>query len=709
MRLNKQLYSDNLPEKIGDQQFSGKKMLALDALSKLVHQFSAKPDIETFVKTFLLTLSGQFSILSSFALILRPGSPKGECLYIATGKYVGNACFRSQSLSSEMRKYFLGHKEPYQLTNTTDQILPADFMSSLHEHGAGLIYPLIHNDLVIGIICIGERVTRKPLDSQDVELLGTLIDTMTPLLAGSYHYWELASQSTWYFNILNNVNQGVFVFNDELRLKIVNNIGFEIIRLHRSQLTNPSFLHGKLIDEIFDESIFIGWAKEIVAASKKNISMTVEDLTTHSHDIPRHYDLYICRLAGKSEFEGDFLVTLDDITDKKKAEEQESELREKLERSERMESLGILAGGVAHDLNNMLGPLVGYPELILMKLPEDSPIRKQIQRIGASAKGAAQVVQDLLSLARRGRYEMEPVNINAIVEAYLDSPGFLKLAEERPNIKVQKNLDRNIGNIIGSAPHLSKVIMNLTVNAFDAMPDGGRLEIESSRKYLTSLLSNHDKIEKTDYAILKFRDTGMGIDKKDIERIFEPYYSKKKMGKSGSGLGLSVVYGILGDHKGHYDIISEPGQGTEFILYFPITKEAIESAEIHKDIGGSENVLIIDDVEEQREIASDFLTSLGYKVRCCSNGSEAIRDVEKKAPDILVMDMFMEPGFDGLDTFQEIIKKNPRQKAVIVSGFSTTERVEKMQKLGAGSYIRKPFTLEQIGQAVREELNRHKV
>ncbi len=167
------------------------------------------------------------------------------------------------------------------------------------------------------------------------------------------------------------------------------------------------------------------------------------------------------------------------VIERIQAAEQQQQLREELERAERMRSLGVMAGGVAHDLNNMLGPLVGYPELILMKLPEDSPFRKQIQRIGTAAKEAANVVQDLLTLARRGRYEMVPTDVNAVVEAYLDSPGFAKLVETRPNVKVSTTIDRNIGRISGSSHHLSKVIMNLIVNAFDAMPDGGTLQINT--------------------------------------------------------------------------------------------------------------------------------------------------------------------------------------------------------------------------------------
>ncbi|MCP4582229.1 MAG: response regulator [candidate division Zixibacteria bacterium] len=395
-----------------------------------------------------------------------------------------------------------------------------------------------------------------------------------------------------------------------------------------------------------------------------------------------------------------------DITERRKIEERQKELQAKLERAERMESLGILAGGIAHDLNNILGPLVGYPELMLMKLPQDSPIRKQIERLGNAAQGAADVVQDLLTLARRGRYEMIPTNINEITASYLDSPGFTKLKETHPDIKVNLKLDKSIANISGSTPHLSKVYMNLIVNAFDAMPDGGELEIATSHDYLESLKSGHDKIENGNYVVFRVCDTGIGIDPKELDKIFEPYYSKKKMGSSGSGLGLSVVYGIVKDHKGYYDILSQPGNGTEFILYFPAIEEEIDKTQLADKIkGGRELVLVVDDDENQRELASAILSSLGYKVEKVCNGREAVEFMSHNNVDIIILDMIMEPGFDGLDTYREIIKRHPRQKAIIASGFSETDRVKEAEKLGVGKYVKKPYTIRQLDKAIRHELD----
>lgn len=401
------------------------------------------------------------------------------------------------------------------------------------------------------------------------------------------------------------------------------------------------------------------------------------------------------------------LAIVRDISERKAAEAQQSRLQEQLERAQRMESLGMLAGGVAHDLNNMLGPLVGYSELILTKMPGDDPQRKRVERINKAAQDAAEVIQDLLALARRGRYEMKPISFNDVIEGYLDSPGYRQLAAERPNVSVITALDPNLDVMMGSSTHLAKVVMNLVVNAYDAMPEGGTVTLATAQRHLEQLAGGYGPIEPGEYVVFRARDTGPGIAPEYLPKIFEPYFSKKKMGRSGTGLGLAVVYGIIKDHKGYYDVLSEVGKGTEFILYFPATKAAVTAPTANSDdCRGTEKVLVIDDNPEQREIAFDLLTNLGYRVWTAADGHKAVEYLAEHAVDIIVLDMIMEAEFDGLDTYREILKTHPGQKAVVVSGFSATERVTEILQLGAGAFVKKPFTMSAIGQAVRRELDK---
>lgn len=395
-----------------------------------------------------------------------------------------------------------------------------------------------------------------------------------------------------------------------------------------------------------------------------------------------------------------------DVTELVKAQEEGQRLREKLANAQRMESLGVLAGGVAHDLNNILGPLVGYPELIKRRLPENSPVRDQIAKIEESAKRAAEVVQDLLTMGRRGRYEMDHTSINNIISSYLDSPDYTRQKSRFPNVETVAYLDSSIPSVYGSDTHLSKVIMNLVINALDAMPDGGSLSIKTECRYLDRLLGGYTNIEPGRYCIITVSDTGIGIDEADTKRIFDPFFSKKKLGKSGSGLGLAVVYAVVKDHNGYVDVISELTKGSDFIIYLPAIEsdKTVGTVKPVYDIKGDESILVVDDVAEQRDLAVTLLSSLGYQMSSVTNGREAVEYLKTNTCDVVVLDMIMEPDFDGLDTYRKIIEMYPGQKAVIVSGFSLTDRVREAEKLGVTKYVKKPYTMQKLGKAIREVL-----
>ncbi len=402
---------------------------------------------------------------------------------------------------------------------------------------------------------------------------------------------------------------------------------------------------------------------------------------------------------------------LDDLLqERKRAQEERAKLEAQLQRAQKMEAIGTLAGGVAHDLNNILAGLVSYPELILMDLPEDSPLRKPILTIQKSGEKAATIVEDLLTLARRGVAVTEVVNLNSIIAEYLISPEYEKLGDFHPNAQVESNLEEGLLNILGSPVHLSKSVMNLVSNAAEAMPIGGKISISTENQYIDRPVIGYDHVKEGDYVVLRVSDTGVGISKKDRERIFEPFYTKKVMGRSGTGLGMTVVWGTLKDHNGYIDIQSTKGKGTTFTLYFPVTRKELPKDKsllaIEDYMAKGESILVVDDVKEQREIASTMLKRLGYSVTSVSSGEEAVDYLKDNSADLLILDMIMDPGIDGLETYRRILEFHAKQKAIIVSGFSETKRVEEAQRLGAGAYVKKPLLLERIGVAVREELDR---
>jgi len=388
-----------------------------------------------------------------------------------------------------------------------------------------------------------------------------------------------------------------------------------------------------------------------------------------------------------------------------------NQLEAQLQRAQKMEALGTLAGGVAHDLNNILSSLVSYPELLLLDLPEDSHSRKHVLAMQKSGQKAAAIAQDLLTLARRGVIVKDVLNLNEIILSYLSSPEFKKLKDLYPGFQLQTQLDPNLLNTLGSFVHLSKTVMNLVYNAAESMPDGGEISIVTENRYLDKPISGYDHVKEGDYVILSLSDGGVGISSKDTKRIFEPFYTKKIMGRrSGTGLGMAVVWGTIKDHNGYIDVKSREGKGTTFRLYFPVTRKDLAEEKtpiaIEDYMSGGESILVVDDVENQRIIATSLLSRLGYHVTAVSSGEEAVEYMKNAKADLLVLDMIMDPGIDGLETYKRILKLHPAQKAVIVSGFSETIRVKEAQKLGAGAYVRKPYLLEKIGLAIRIELDR---
>ena len=395
--------------------------------------------------------------------------------------------------------------------------------------------------------------------------------------------------------------------------------------------------------------------------------------------------------------------------DRARTEENERDLQAKLVRAQRMESLGMLAGGVAHDLNNILGPVVGYPDLIISDLPEDSPIREDVMEIKASARRAAEVIQDLLTLARRGFMEPEAVCFSTVISDAISSEKFRDLVGMYSGIHIERQLDPAVGNVMATSKHLSQVLLNLAHNAFDAMPNGGTLRIRTYRRLLDTTVGAYETqtLQEGRYAILEITDTGECMSPEDIDHIFEPFYTKKKMGRSGTGLGLAVAYAILQEFDGSISLESDPASGTRFTVRLPLTEqEATGEVTPPSGIQGNETVLVVDDVREQRDIASKLLGRLGYSVQTAESGQQAIDFLQSNKVDIVILDMIMENGFDGLDTYRAILDLYPKQRCIIASGYSETQRVIEAQRLGVGQYIRKPHTLDNIGTAVRTELDR---
>ncbi len=344
------------------------------------------------------------------------------------------------------------------------------------------------------------------------------------------------------------------------------------------------------------------------------------------------------------------------------------------------------------------------------KSEKSKAIRPQFEKIMKGGQRAAAIVDDLLTLARRAVTKRDVLNLNRIIDDCQLAPEFVNFAYHHPLIKIKIDLDPDLPNISGSSVHLCNSIYNLIANASEAMPNGGTVSVRTTSQYLDKPIHGYDTISEGYFVVLSVSDDGEDICEADQKRIFEPFYTKKVMGRSGTGLGLAVVWGTVKDHNGYINSQSKEGKGSSFHLYFPVTIEKLSAENralaIFEYTGQGESILIVDDVEEQRDIATMILEELNYSVSSVESGEEALKYLMKYKVDLLVLDMIMDPGVDGLNTYKSILEISPQQKAIIVSGFSESERVKNVQALGAGAYLRKPYTIERLGLAVKEELER---
>jgi PAS domain S-box-containing protein len=494
--------------------------------------------------------------------------------------------------------------------------------------------------------------------------------------------------------LIDNADTAIFIAQDGV-IKFPNPMTLSLIGYSADELIQMPFV--ELVHPNDREKVFERHRRRLRGEQLPN-SYDFRIVNKNDETIWVHLNTVLITWEGRPAT----LNFLRDITSQKKLETQ-------LRQAQKMEAIGTLAGGVAHDLNNILSGLVSYPELLLLDIPEDSPLRKPMLTIQESGQKAAAMVQDLLTLARRGVSTSEIVNLNQIVEQYLSSLEFEKLLSYHPGVEVETALEPDLFNLLGSPVQISKTIMNLVSNAAEAMPGGGTISISTQSRYLDKPINGYETINPGEYVSLTVADTGTGISPAEIHKIFEPFYTKKVMGRSGTGLGMAVVWGTVKDHHGYIDLHSALEKGTKFILYFPMTRQAAQESESSlrmKDYkGNGESILIIDDIEEQRKIASGILSKMGYKVKSLASGEEAVHYMTENSADLLILDMIMEPGIDGLETYKKILKMHPRQKAIIASGYSETERVKKAQEMGVGVYLKKPYSIEKIGMAIHTALN----
>lgn len=440
----------------------------------------------------------------------------------------------------------------------------------------------------------------------------------------------------------------------------------------------------------------------------------LEELRTAKHSGSMEQRGVVCKDGSVKEVEFAYtllddrmVITLNDKTEQRRIEQEKKELRQRRTKARKMEALGMLAGGVAHDLNNILSGVVSYPDLLLLQLPQESEVRPAIEMIQQSGKQAAAVVADLLTVARGVACVKTTANLNNLIDEYLQSPEHLSVVAAHGSVSCVTELAPDLVNISCSAVHVKKCLMNLITNGFEAQSGPGVITIATVNVTITEQEAEQQGLPAGDYAVLRVSDSGPGIAKADLAHIFEPFYTKKEMGRSGTGLGLAVVWNTMQDHNGRVSVESG-GQGTTFTLFFPASD--IEATAEEQEVpveelqGRGQKILVVDDQANQRDIACRFLEHLNYQCHAVASGEEALDYLADHAVDLVVLDMIMGAGMDGCQTYAAMVRRHPGQKAVIASGFSENSNVREAQRLGAGDFIRKPYSMVQLGEVVKNAL-----
>ncbi len=519
---------------------------------------------------------------------------------------------------------------------------------------------------------------------------------------------ELADSERRFRQFFENSPSGISIYTPledgiDFTLRDINRAGERIDKVKRQDII------GKKVTEIYPGIVEMGLLDIFRAVWQTGLPAR-NPASFYSDDrLSRWFENTVFRFPS-----GEIASIFNDITEQKQAETEKDNMEARLYRAQKMESLGLLAGGVAHDLNNILSGIVGYPELLLMQLPPDSELRAPIKAIQESGQRAVAVVADLLTIARGVASVKKITHLNDLVMEYLDSPEHRKLTFQHTRVVCHTQLDPSLAPINCSQIHIRKCIMNLVSNAMEAIDSDGSVVISTRNRKLDDASARDVGLPPGNYVILEITDDGRGISPKDMEHIFEPFYTRKVMGISGTGLGLAVAWNCVQDHGGTVQVTSRSQEssgdhGTSFYLYFPAASDtdAVREPpqnELDNIRGNGETILVVDDEPIQLDIACQMLTAMGYTASCANSGEKALAYIQEHEVNLVLLDMIMDPGINGRQTYEQMIRIRPGQKVVIASGYSESTDVRKAQQLGARGFLKKPYTMEQLGRMIQEAL-----
>ena len=495
-----------------------------------------------------------------------------------------------------------------------------------------------------------------------------------------------------YRDLFENANDAIYTHDLEGNILSINNKGEKLTGYKREELTGQSIA---LLLNDDNLQIATQYLTKRLAGNTDDAGMQLEILTKAGKLLPIEVNSRLIYKGGKPvAVQG----IARDISERRNLEEQ-------FRQSQKMEAIGRLAGGLAHDFNNLLTAIIGYSQLAQLRLGKH-PVQKDIGEIEKAAQRAATLTQQLLAFSRKQMLQPKIINLNEIASGI--SKMIKRLIGE--NIKVTTRLADDIGLVQADPNQMEQILLNLAVNARDAMPDGGKLIIETANyEFAETDINHHIEMAPGPYVMLAVSDTGMGMDKKTLEHIFEPFFTTKEMGK-GTGLGLSTVYGIIRQSGGTIWAYSEPGRGTTFKIYMPCVADTdayIEvDAPITEQLTGTETILIVEDEDVVREPAMQILKLQGYQVMEAADAEEAIHICESYKDEIhLVISDVVMPNLSGRQLVERLYRLRPSIKVLYISGYTDDAIIHHGIVGGEMPFLQKPFTHNALARKVREVLD----
>jgi PAS domain S-box-containing protein len=562
---------------------------------------------------------------------------------------------------SQIVRYLKQGGSPIQIANIRENPIWSEDWPLPMTLASWLCVPMLTRTYLSGILCLADDAPGA-FDERTVRTLMVVVPQISSAFSNIGLYSHLRESETKYRTLVTGMQDVVYICDRQWQIVDVNPAA--------NALFGGSIV-GKTLTELFASPNMASQFVEVVRTSRAVQNFETELLTTSNERI---VTLLSCVTDG-----GRYSGIIKDMTER-------TRLMEQITRAQKMESIGTLASGVAHDFNNILGIILPNAELIKMRTEPASPATRFADIIINASKRAAQLTRQLLSLSRKDPITWRIVSLN---EAIGTTGKLLSETLDR-NIRLEFDLSSELTNIKADETQVEQVLLNLAINARDAMPEGGILKF-------TSRLQG-------DQVIVRVSDTGTGISREILSKIFDPFFTTKEKSK-GTGLGLSVVYGIVKQIGGSIDVVSEVGAGTEFVLSFPSCTETRKKI-VHQPVrpaGGSEKILIADDEPEMLKLLETVLKDLGYSVIAARNGIEA---VEYAADDIrlIILDMIM-PEMDGVTALRSIRKKTPDVKVLVSSGYTSPEKAPILETLGVDGFVHKPFEVVKLATTVRDVLD----